>query len=71
MELMRIKKLEEVVFGKGFVPVLAAYFIAAEEEIRYFSTLKESGQPIHMVIDPAGKVTFEGETTRSSGQAVA
>ena len=60
MELMKTSKLEEVVFGKGFVPVLAAFFTATEEEIRHFRNLKESGESIHMVIDPAGKVTIEG-----------
>ena len=28
MELMKMSKVEEVVFGKGFVPVLAAFFTA-------------------------------------------
>ncbi len=61
MELMKTSKTEEVVFGKGFVPVLAAFFTATEEEIKHFRTLKESGESIHMVIDPMGKVTIEGE----------
>ena len=60
MELMKTSKVEEVVFGKGFVPVLAAFFTATEEEIRHFRNLKESGESIHMVIDPVGKVTIEG-----------
>ncbi len=60
MELMKTSKFEEVVFGKGFVPVLAAFFTATEEEIRHFRNLKESGASIHMVIDPVGKVTIEG-----------
>ena len=49
MELMKTSKVEEVVFGKGFVPVLAAFFTATEEEIRHFRNLKESGESIHMV----------------------
>lgn len=60
MELMRTTKVEEVVFGKGFVPMLAAFFTATDDEIRNFKSLKESGKPIHMVIDPAGKVTIKG-----------
>ena len=60
MELMKTSKMVEVVFGKGFVPVLAAFFTATEEEIRHFRNLKESGESIHIVIDPVGKVTFEG-----------
>ncbi len=32
MELVRATKSEEVVFGKGFVPVLATYFAGTEEE---------------------------------------
>ena len=63
MQLMRASKAEEVVFGKGFVPVLATVFAATDEEIKHFRTLKESGQPIHMVIDPAGKVTLAGRNT--------
>ncbi len=66
MELMRTRKLEEVVFGKGFVPVLAAFFTGTEEEIKHFSNLKSSGERIHIVIDPAGSVTFSGEGAQSS-----
>ena len=60
MELMKTSKVEEVVFGKGFVPVFAAFFTASEGEILRFIHLRESGEPVHMVIDPAGKVTFGG-----------
>ncbi len=66
MILMRTRKSEEVVFGKGFVPVLAAFFAGTEEEIAQFSNLKESGERIHIIIDPTGTVTFNGEETRSS-----
>jgi hypothetical protein len=61
MELMRIRKAEEVVFGKGFVPVVATFFVGTEEEIRRFCDLKESGERLHIVIDPNGTVTY-GET---------
>ena len=67
MELMRTKKSEEVVFGKGFVPVLAAFFTGTEEEIKNFSNLKSSGERIHIVIDPAGSVTFTGEGANYPG----
>jgi hypothetical protein len=66
MELMRTKKSEEVVFGKGFVPVLTAFFAGTEEEIARFSNLKESGERIHIIIDPTGTVTLNGEKVRSS-----
>jgi hypothetical protein len=66
MELMRTKKSEEVVFGKGFVPVLAVFFAGTEEEIAQFSNLKESGEWIHIIIDPTGTVTLNGEEMRSS-----
>jgi len=33
MELVRTKKSEEVVFGKGFVPVITASFSGTDEEI--------------------------------------
>ena len=62
MELMRTRKSEEVVFGKGFVPVLATFFTCTEEEMRHFSTLRKSGESIHIVIDPAGVVTLSGES---------
>jgi len=65
MELIKTSKLEEVVFGKGFVPMLAVFFTATDDEIRHFKNLKESGEPIHLVIDRVGKVTLEGEATRS------
>ncbi len=61
MVLMRTRKSEEVVFGKGFVPVLAAFFAGTEEEIAQFSNLKESGERIHIIIDPTGMVTVNGE----------
>ena len=61
MELMGTGKSEEVVFGRGFVPVLAAFFTGTEEEIRHFRKLKKSGERIHIVIDPAGSVTFSSE----------
>ena len=60
MELMKTSRIEEVVVGRGFVPVLAAFFTATEDEINHFKHLKETGALIHMVIDPAGKVTFGG-----------
>jgi hypothetical protein len=66
MELVRTKKSEEVVFGKGFVPVLAAFFAGTDEEIAQFSNLKKSGERIHIVIDPTGTVTLNGEALRSS-----
>ena len=66
MELMRIKKSEEVVFGKGFVPVLAVFFVGTDEEIAQFSNLKKSGEWIHIIIDPTGRVTLNGEELRSS-----
>ncbi len=62
MKLMRACKSEEVVFGKGFVPVFAASFIGTEEEIERLSRLRKSGKHIHIVIDPTGTVTFgDGE----------
>ena len=62
MELMKTRKSEEVVFGKGFVPVLAAFFTCTEDEMKHFSNLRKSGERIHIVIDAAGAVTFGGET---------
>ncbi len=61
MELMRTRKSEEVVFGKGFVPVLAAFFTGTEEEIRQFTNAKSSGERIHIIIEPSGVVTFAEE----------
>ena len=66
MELVRTKKSEEVVFGKGFVPVLTACFSGTDEEIAEFNDLKKSGTWIHIIIDPTGKVTLNGEEMRSS-----
>ena len=66
MELRRTWKSEEVVFGKGFVAVLAAFFAGTDEEIAQFSNLKKSGEWIHIIIDPTGKVTLNGEEMRSS-----
>ena len=63
---MRTKKSEEVVFGKGFVPVLAASLAGTDEEIAQFSKLKKSGERIHIIIDPTGTVTLNGDEMRSS-----
>jgi hypothetical protein len=61
MEFTKTSKSEEVVFGKGFVPMLAVFFTATDEEIRHFANLKESGKRIHLMIDPTGTVTLKGE----------
>ena len=66
MELVRATKSEEVVFGKGFVPVLATFFTATDEEFAHFRDLKKSGGRIHIIIDPTGLVTLEGEERRPS-----
>lgn len=65
MEFMKASKSEEVVFGKGFVPMLAVYFTATDEEIRRLSNLKEAGKRIHIVIDPTGTVSVNGEEKQS------
>ncbi len=61
MKLMKATRSEEVVFGKGFVPVLATVFTGTEEEIVQFNRLRESGHPIHITIDPTGSVTVVSE----------
>ncbi len=61
MELVRTKKSEEVVFGKGFVPVLTACFSGTDDEFTQFTNLKKSGEWIHIIIDPTGRVIFSGE----------
>ena len=66
MELVRAMKSEEVVFGKGFVSVLTASFAGTEEEIARLSNLKKSGERIHIIIEPTGAVTFNGEEVRFS-----
>ena len=65
MELIRATKSEEVVFGKGFVPVLATYFAGTEEELAQFSSLKKSGERIHLIIEPTGAVSFNGQEAPS------
>ncbi len=66
MELVRIKKSEEVVFGKGFVPALGAFFSCTDEEIAQFRNLRKSGEWIHLIIDSTGKVTLNGDELRCS-----
>jgi len=66
MKLMRANKSEEVVFGKGFVPVFTASFAGTEEEVARLANLKDSGKRIHIIIDPMGTVTFGSEEPRSS-----
>ncbi len=65
MELVRATKSEEVVFGKGFVPVLTASFAGTEEEIALLSNLKRSGKRLHLIIEPTGAVTVNGEEVHS------
>ncbi len=63
---MRIKKSEQVVFGRGFVPALGAFFSCTDEEIAQFRNLIRSGEWIHLIIDATGKVTLNGDELRSS-----
>ena len=65
MKLIRTTKSDEVVLGKGFVPMLATFFAGEEEEFAQFSNLKESGKQIHIIIDPTGTVTLKGEEKQS------
>ena len=66
MELMKTTKSEEVVFGKGFVPMLATFFVGTEEEFARFNNLKKSGGRIHIIIESEGTVTLEGEEMQFS-----
>jgi hypothetical protein len=66
MKLVRAKKVEEVVFGKGFVPILTAIFAGTVEEIESFCRLRESGKCLHIIIQPTGSATFKGEELHSS-----
>jgi hypothetical protein len=68
MKLMRTWKAEEVMFGKGFIPVVAAFFAGTVEEVERFCSLKDSGKRVHIIIDPAGWVTVNGEAAYSSEQ---
>ncbi len=61
MMLMKAVKSEEVVFGRGFVPVFATVFTGTEEEIARCKKLKESGERIHIIIDPTGSVILGSE----------
>jgi len=65
MKLVRTEKSAVVVFGKGFVPALAAFFAGTEEEIAQFSNLKKSGERIHIIIDPTGTATLNEEEGQS------
>ena len=66
MELESAAKTEQVVFGKGFVPVLATFFAGTEEECAQFRDLKKSGERIHLIIDPTGTVTLKGGEERGT-----
>ena len=66
MELVRTTKSEEVVFGRGFVPVLTASFSGTEEEIAQLGNLRRPGECIHIIIEPSGAVTLNKEALRSS-----
>ena len=61
MELMKVERLEEVVFGKGFVPVFRFFFTDIENEFTKLRSLKKSGEKIHIVIDPTGRMTIDSE----------
>jgi len=63
---MKTEKSEMVVFGKGFVPVFAVFFSGTDNEIMQLRNLKKSGERIHIMIDPTGGVTFNGEEIPSS-----
>jgi hypothetical protein len=61
MELIKIEKSEVVEFGKGFVPVFGFFFTGTENEFMKLQNLKESGETVHIAIDPTGGVTFNGD----------
>lgn len=65
MELMKVESSEEVVFGKGFVPVLGFFFMGTENELTKLRGLKKSGEKIHIVIDPMGRMTIDSEEISS------
>jgi hypothetical protein len=67
---MKTGKLQEVVFERGFVPMLTAPFTVTEDEIRHFRNLRESGESIHIIINPMETVAFKGKELRSSAQAI-
>ncbi len=66
MELMKTEKADIVVFGKGFVPVLEFFFTGTENEFTQLRNLNKLGEKIHIVIDPTGRVSFDGEETSSN-----
>ena len=66
MELMKTVKSEEVVFGKGFVPAFGFFFTGTENELTKLRKLESSGEKIHIIIDPTGRVTLGGEEISSS-----
>jgi hypothetical protein len=66
MELMKVESSEEVVFGKGFVPVLGFFFMGTEIEFTKLRSLKKFEEKIHIVIDPMGRVVFNSKEISSS-----
>jgi len=66
MELMVVERSEEVVFEKGFVPVFGFFFMGAEIEFTKLRSLKKFEEKIYIVIDPMGRVMFNGKEISSS-----
>ena len=65
MELMKVERLEEVVFGKGFVPVFRFFFTDIENKFTKLRSLKKLEEKIHIVIDPMGTAMFNSKEVSS------
>jgi len=65
MELMKVERSEEVVFGKGFVPVFRFFFAGTENEFTKLRSLKKLEEKIHIVIDPMGTLIFDSKEISS------
>jgi len=66
MELMKVEHSEEAIFEKDFVPVFMFFFPGTENELTKLIYSKESWKKAHIVIEPAGRMFFDGKEISSS-----
>ena len=61
MELMMVEQPEERVFEKDFVPDFLFFFPGITNEFTRLMVHTESWKKTHIVVDPLGRVVFDGK----------
>jgi hypothetical protein len=66
VELMMVEQSEERIFEKYSVPDFLFYFPGITNELAKLMVCSESWKKAHIVVNPAGRVLFDGKEVSSS-----